>query len=642
MNLMKYFNYHYMLQNIKKSRSVLILFLVLFPVLNILTILLLNEISSLIAFTLPQISIIHFIGIFCVPIVLSFCLFGFIHKQKSIDFTLSMPISRKTVFTTNTITGIIFILLMIILCGICTYVASFFTPIVIPFQMILDYILIWSITYIFVFIITNIAMSVTGNKSTQIVVTLLLLFLIPYIIDVLYIPEMFDRSLSYQTIAFETIKIESTRYYQIIGKDSVYNYIMPYNLFKSNDLYSLFSLSKMIILSFIGYFIGKFLFVRRKMEVNETSFENLKMHTFVKALTMLPLFVLISGILSQSNKSGLLFVASIVGLIIYYLIYDYLTLHHLPNFKKNALHFVIVLLVMFTISYMINENMNNNKYLYEDLIIDDYDEIENFKIDFVNKEGISDFLYYEITDKESIKTISDIITNAKYSEDYEIFVISVKVDGKEYELSIDMSKEDYQKIKDIVETKGVSKSPLLQGNYVYALRLRELDMDYTTTDSKILDAAKDTIIKDSEMLDYKVCLNTTLLAYRGGKVSTYNINSCKSDVLSKYVEDSIKKEREKVAETIKDNIISNIDLLDGSENVSFINREDFLNKWYNQYEEVNQFILKDAKNDFSINKDYVILDFNNDDRIYRFYTNNYLELFKMIGIEEDEVNYDTY
>ena len=47
--------------------------------------------------------------------------------------------------------------------------------------MLFDILLIYSISYIFVFTCTNIAVSVSSNKITTIVVTLLILFLIPFI-----------------------------------------------------------------------------------------------------------------------------------------------------------------------------------------------------------------------------------------------------------------------------------------------------------------------------------------------------------------------------------------------------------------------------------------------------------------------------
>ena len=51
----------------------------------------------------------------------------------------------------------------------------------IPYMMLIDYLWYWFIVYIFVFSATNLAMTISGNAITQIVLTLLLVFLIPYL-----------------------------------------------------------------------------------------------------------------------------------------------------------------------------------------------------------------------------------------------------------------------------------------------------------------------------------------------------------------------------------------------------------------------------------------------------------------------------
>ena len=54
------------------------------------------------------------LGTFILPIIISICLFNYIYKKKSVDFINSMPISRKSIFITNTILGIIIIIFFIL------------------------------------------------------------------------------------------------------------------------------------------------------------------------------------------------------------------------------------------------------------------------------------------------------------------------------------------------------------------------------------------------------------------------------------------------------------------------------------------------------------------------------------------------
>ena len=108
MNLMKLFNKNYLIQNIKKSKVVLSIFICLIPILNtiILTMILTNNTNHILSY--KEISIINLIGIYILPIIISICLFNYIYKKKSVDFINSMPITRKSIFITNTIYYIIF------------------------------------------------------------------------------------------------------------------------------------------------------------------------------------------------------------------------------------------------------------------------------------------------------------------------------------------------------------------------------------------------------------------------------------------------------------------------------------------------------------------------------------------------------
>jgi len=138
MNLKNYFNIKYALQNLKKSRGTLALFLGIFPIINCLILLLFYADTSVIPSILDM-SILNICGLYILPIVISLCLFQFIFKKKSVDFIGSMPISRKSIFITNTITGICLILLMQLINVILILIVGAVTSSIIPFRMLLDY-----------------------------------------------------------------------------------------------------------------------------------------------------------------------------------------------------------------------------------------------------------------------------------------------------------------------------------------------------------------------------------------------------------------------------------------------------------------------------------------------------------------------
>ena len=104
MNLKTLFQPKYFYQNLKKSRGIYVLFLFLFP--------LILALSHGMQTTNGVISFFenNFLGdimLFIYPITLSFLLFSFVFQKRKVDFMMGMPLSRKQIFVTNTITGIL-------------------------------------------------------------------------------------------------------------------------------------------------------------------------------------------------------------------------------------------------------------------------------------------------------------------------------------------------------------------------------------------------------------------------------------------------------------------------------------------------------------------------------------------------------
>ena len=109
MNLMKLFNFKFLMQNIKKSKALIILLTIVVPMFTSIMLL-----SIDVNYALPfwELSIINIIGMYIIPIVLSMTLFNYVYKKNSVDFIGSMPLSRNTIFLTNTIGGIAIIIIM--------------------------------------------------------------------------------------------------------------------------------------------------------------------------------------------------------------------------------------------------------------------------------------------------------------------------------------------------------------------------------------------------------------------------------------------------------------------------------------------------------------------------------------------------
>ena len=289
MNLTKLFNINYLRQNLKKSKVILLIFTLLIPILNTLALIMTSINSNNYVPSLLDISAINIVGIYFLPLVISICLFNFMFKKKSVDFINSMPISRKSIFVTNTIGGLLIFLVMLIVNALLIGMVSLMFNIPIPFIMLLDYVLIWFSIYMFAFTIANLAMSISGNAITGIVVSLLLIFFVPFMLsytnilkennnsdnyyievkDENTIPENYTCSendiecnLNKQLNKYEVYmtKVTNKKY------NPMFNFIFG-RMYEYDYEIEIYTNVTIVLLSIIYIIVGYYLFINRKMEV---------------------------------------------------------------------------------------------------------------------------------------------------------------------------------------------------------------------------------------------------------------------------------------------------------------------------------------------------------------------------------------
>ncbi len=417
MNLTKLFNFKYFKENLKKSKGVVALLLTIIPIFTLLFVVLaLNSDEYISVPEKGDISFINYFGMYSATIVISYILFGYVYKKKSVDFINSQPINRKTIFFTNTIGGILLIGLIQLITAIVLLICSLVLPNIIIFsQMIFDCFLLFWIGYSFVFVATNLAMTISGTFCTQLVLTMLILFLVPFCMD--------------SSVYFR----ESQNYNMIVGEES-YNiflqpekyYTLPYQPFhmmfstggSSNvDWFSSQSVSRMLVLGIIYYFVGLHLFKKRKMENNEESFFNEKMHVIVKALTILPMIIILN-IVDAGTEFNIFAVALIIT---YYFIYDFIVKRKM-KLKSSIIYLILTLVALQGLCSIVSMiNVANILHRRPELNVEDIAEIRidsyNYMAKneyYVNNEVLKFGGY--IDNKDIIKTIFE----SKIKEDAEI------------------------------------------------------------------------------------------------------------------------------------------------------------------------------------------------------------------------------
>ena len=92
MNSTSLFNFSYLKENIKKSKAIILLCILLLPIINGIILLMNCSLDNGFMPNIYELSGVVLFGMYIVPIVLSITLFSFVYKKGSIDFTLSMPI----------------------------------------------------------------------------------------------------------------------------------------------------------------------------------------------------------------------------------------------------------------------------------------------------------------------------------------------------------------------------------------------------------------------------------------------------------------------------------------------------------------------------------------------------------------------
>ncbi len=320
MNLTSLFNFDYLLQNIKKSKMAILLFLLIVPLFTALTLIVALDNYAIEFWELGMANIIF---MYVTPFILSFCLFGYVFKKKEIDFVGSMPISRKTIYFTNTLGGIVLIIISQFITLLVSLLLGSLTDVIVFPAMVLDMFLYQTLGYIFVFSISNLAMSVSGNVITQIVTSLLIVAVVPaftFYFDV-YNHGRYD-------LMDGDYKVNENYIIRMMRE-----YTAPCSplaaVVDSEWEYGATTMScvKMIVLSVLYIAIGYIMFEKKKLENAGESFEKNTTHFIVKALTLIPFGMVLYPVIDEEEWGISLFLLGVIA--VYYLIYD------LATNKKN-------------------------------------------------------------------------------------------------------------------------------------------------------------------------------------------------------------------------------------------------------------------------------------------------------------------
>lgn len=659
MNLIKSFNLKFFKENLRKSKGAIALMLLVAPVFTLLVTVLLFNNNNVNVPSKVSLFTIDYIGMYIIPVIMSSVLFGYVYKKKSVDFINSQPINRKTIFVTNTIGGILLITIIQAITAILLLICGAILPKVLIFpQMVLDIFIMMWISYVFVFLVTNLAMSMSGTFYTQIVLTMLIIFLLPFCYDV-FIE-------SGEGINSELVSSDYS--YNIYVRSDNY-YTLPYQAFHSIfflntqefDWFSAKSMSRMVILGIAYYFIGLHLFKNRKMENNEESFANEKIHILVKALTIFPMIVFLN-LVNEEKEFNIIAIAIIIT---YYFIYDFIVKRRL-KLKTSLIYLVLTMVLLqgicstsekikksMPLSKLNTENIasvklqnfnyydySNNYYNGKNASLGGYienKEFINLLLDSAYRAYIEDVGDYTVDDKFAgdlnvLNSSADISKpTMKNTVNFEI-MIKMK-NGKVYDTNLDIYVEDFEKIKTELnkEEKFVQniKDRIIQNGVLTINNYMFVEGEEKKVIAKEIESKVNSMNLE-ELLQENYTHKKSYICkyyYEKHRLQGITIPAEISDEILKIVS---KHTNKAVVEKIKKDLNKTYNYQVYSQNQN-LNENLGETKTYLYYsDDITKFILYNENENFDITKPYVVIDIDGRYSL-QFYTNKVEEIENIIN-----------
>ena len=622
MNLAKLFNFKYLMQNIKKSKMAIILFLSIVPIFTSLIII--TSASNSYVPSFLELGLANIIFMYITPFILSFSLFGYVYKKKSIDFIGSMPISRKSIFVTNTIGGIVLIVLTQLITLICTLLLGAITESIIFTQLAFDIFIFQTIAYILVFTVANLAMSISGNVVTQIVTTLLILFTISS--SILYVNLWDSPRIS---LMDEDYKISSN--YNITNE---INYTAPSLAFNGEYYYNSESMVKMTVLSIVYIVLGYFAFKNKKMEAAGESFENKNVHMVVKGLTLIPFAMILVALVDSDEWEAIMFLIAIVT--VYYFVYDLIT-NKKGKVKDNIIFMITSLVILFGFYSILINVTEDREYKIE------LTDIKSFEFESTNG---YDYAVGQNNKIEDISLIEKMLyannySNAQYSERETVRLVLNLKNGQRKSIRIySVPTEILKSVMKNIETIELSKNAKVKLNS---------DVNLTSEEQENLRLAVETALSNTR-LDELYDLNKNSGYYNRLNVYDYKNHevvefSCSIEISEEVFDIVTKASNRAVAKKIQK--LANM----GEVIYLNINNYEVLKKYmseYNDYgyygempQELIDFILINAETKCNSSEEYIVLSVDGN----RFWSN---DINTIAGILKEyyktdmNYNYDKY
>ena len=293
-------NINYIVQNLKKSKGILLLIIIVLPLINLL--IGINENDSNAFLITEELFSLGIIYRYIIPMVVSYELFSYVFKKQKVDFYASMPISKKTIFISNTIAGIILLFMLNLLILLSSLIPALFqSKYIVIAEQILDNSILLFFSQVVIFTISNIIVSLTGKVRGFLVLSLIFFLIIPVLLDITYDLFFYESTFTLQDEEF--IIMDGTNW--LPSPIGIGNF--------SSTGMTWFKGIKNII--YIGVFItiGTILFKKKRLENSEELFKSDIVHELVKGIIF---FIPLAEIFYETSLDDILSISFLTLIVV--------------------------------------------------------------------------------------------------------------------------------------------------------------------------------------------------------------------------------------------------------------------------------------------------------------------------------------
>jgi hypothetical protein len=285
------------------------------------------------------------IFMYILPIVLALQLNSYLFDKKGVDFVASMPLSRKSLFWVHYTIGAVFILAMLCLTTIVIGIVCALHPLLVIDSIILVTSFITLLVgYMFVYSVSYFSLMTTGHQLTA----ALLAFAMMFLLSQIHIDISGDRNFIYPnttngfTVHNGVASYDTTK---AIG-DSIIT-ATPIYILNDGDTINPFQIMLTIGETAIYTGLAYVIFMKRKLEVAQTSYIKTTSHNIAKGVILFfPAFYLIR-LIGDVTFIDFFILLMLAAMYIIAFVYDSVTDRARASLLKSSISFVAIFTIVF-------------------------------------------------------------------------------------------------------------------------------------------------------------------------------------------------------------------------------------------------------------------------------------------------------